>query len=132
MGADAFQECLGMGEKNIKCKMGCQCMKRNNYYSQCKPPEGSHGCDILAAKALVKAAKEKAQPFIDAELEAHKEKNETAQVAAHAAKKAALAKHVAAKSLATYEKTLKIENKKRAIPVNAARKKVAAAKQKLK
>merc|ERR1712039_300061 len=39
-----------------KCKRGCLCIKKSDYYSGCKPPPGSQFCDVEAAKGFVKRA----------------------------------------------------------------------------
>merc|ERR1711862_833581 len=49
-GVDVFQQCAGKDVDTQKCKRGCLCIKKDKYYSGCKPPPGSQFCDVEAAK----------------------------------------------------------------------------------
>merc|ERR1712087_394585 len=55
-GGDVFQQCAGSQVDTKKCKRGCLCIKKSDYYSGCKPPPGSQFCDVEAAKGFVKRA----------------------------------------------------------------------------
>lgn len=129
--ADAFHPCHGTGKDDRECERGCQCIRRNQYYHQCKPPEGSSGCDIDAAKELVKEAKVKAAPFIKAAKAAAKVKKSTAETAAKWKTKADAAKEIADTSEADYAKLQKDLEVKLAKPVDAAKAEVAEAKKNL-
>jgi len=129
--AEAFHPCHGTGKDDRECERGCQCIRRNEYYHQCKPPEGSSGCDIDAAKELVKEAKVKAAPFIKAAKAAAKVKKSTAATAAKWKTKAEAAKEIADKSEADYAKLKKDLEVKLAKPVNASKAEVAEAKKNL-
>eukprot|EP00406_Dinophysis_acuminata_P076706 CAMPEP_0179245110 /NCGR_PEP_ID=MMETSP0797-20121207/18403_1 /TAXON_ID=47934 /ORGANISM="Dinophysis acuminata, Strain DAEP01" /LENGTH=517 /DNA_ID=CAMNT_0020952645 /DNA_START=81 /DNA_END=1634 /DNA_ORIENTATION=+ len=123
----AFQKCYGGGTSRLTCTAGCQCMRENEYFWQCSPPEGSNECDIAAAKLLVKKATEKAKPFLEAEAKAHKLKNSTERIEKETAAAAAKTKQIADEALDVYEKKARAMRKQVADELHAAAAKVEAA-----
>eukprot|EP00419_Tripos_fusus_P023937 CAMPEP_0172712622 /NCGR_PEP_ID=MMETSP1074-20121228/61206_1 /TAXON_ID=2916 /ORGANISM="Ceratium fusus, Strain PA161109" /LENGTH=363 /DNA_ID=CAMNT_0013536575 /DNA_START=52 /DNA_END=1140 /DNA_ORIENTATION=+ len=58
----AFQPCKG--PKDLKCEIGCMCVRKNEYFSMCKPLEGELKCNKELMESKLKRAKAHRLPFL--------------------------------------------------------------------
>jgi len=71
----AFQQCKG--EKHLKCEIGCMCVRKNEYFSMCKPLDGKLKCDKELMEHKLEHAKDHRRPFLEKERQARKEKEDS-------------------------------------------------------
>jgi len=68
----AFGQCKG--PKDLKCEIGCMCVRKNDYFSMCKPLEGKLKCDKEVMESKLQHAKDNLLPFRKKARESRKEK----------------------------------------------------------
>jgi len=126
----AFGQCKG--PKDLKCEIGCMCVRKNDYFSMCKPLEGKLKCDKDLMESKLQHAKEHRLPFLKKARDAKKEKfaaiqrykKATSEQASSSLKAAELESHLAIlRDNATREAVVKIRDAK----VEVAQKNVEAA-----